>query len=318
MSQKPIPKKYIKTVGEAVSFIQSIYPSRGYHSHFFATNISNRGKEAYEFNIKCSAKRAPWVEDEWQEYNEAMYSQLEYFVEGLKEDFSWIEECFTAGRSGGWLVITTYDRVYDDWEESDRLMNGKETVKRANDLRKIKNRLRKAIYWLENMTVEECEDFWAYCKPDDWEEQVRQKEEASRLASEQRRARMQEVIDYKPDMDTFYMITNQLGDQFIVNDRGDIIGKKGYNAYRFTTYGQAVPGNPYTGWNRIYMFQGSGIAPKQVYFEDAYSKGVAGLRMSERNAPSGQYSAGGHHVSSMWRISKERVDHEMGYVKKAV
>ena len=301
-------KNIFKDRNIAMGYIEGLFPSRGSHAHFFDTHISNRGKEAYEFNIKCCIKVAPWMDGNWRAYDTRIEDELYDFVSFIKGEFEWIEEVLTAGRSGGWLVITTYDRIFEDWEDSDCIVNDEEIIERANQLYFIEQDIKKRIEWLESMSQEEAEEYWEFCKPEDWDEQVLIEKEKEERKREERVKREREVLDYIPGEKFYFLETTHR--RFILNDRGDIISS--YDKMRrndnWDSYGRIPNGNPLIGWNRIEFFTQSGIAPRTVSLEEAFEgKSVRGLSFVVYNAPSGRMEYYGEIVESLYDISKERL-----------
>ena len=301
-------KEVFNNIKEASDYIQSIFPFRGSNAHFFNSHISNRGKEAYEFNIKCCISSAPWVEENWNAYNTKMKDELVDYVYFLKDEFSWIEECFTAGRSGGWLVITTYERVFEDWEDSDFIMNNEEVIKRANDLYFIENDIKEKIKKLESMSEEEAEEYWEYYKPEDWDKQVILKKEREERVKKERLEREKEVTNYIPG-DAFYNLETTHR-RYILNDRGDIISTfdKMKRNDCWHSFGRIPNGNPLVGWNQIRYFTQYDIAPKTISLKEAFNgKNIRGLSLVVYNAPTGKSEYCGETVEGIYTINKCRL-----------
>lgn len=300
-------KHVFTKVSEASDYIQSLFPSRGSRGHFFSDHVSNRGKEAYEFNIKCCIQTAPWVKDDWDSYYMQLEHELFDFICFLKDTFDWIGECFTAGRSGGWLVITTRDRVFENWEDSDFIMKVPDIIRRANELKAISDYIKQSIHELENMTPEEAEDYWEWCKPDDWDEQVKQKELAREAAIKARQEREQQVVNYVPGDIFYYLETTHR--KYILNDRGDIISSydKMSRGASWSSFGQIPNNNPLIGWNRIIKFTESGIAARKVSFKDFFegNSDIRGLSFIAYNAPSGSLVCYGESVEYYHKVSRD-------------
>lgn len=293
-------------ITEAVAYIESLFPSRGSRSHFFSQHISNRGKEAYEFNIKCAISGADWVDSD--EYYYQLRSELEDYISDLKEKYSWIKECFTAGRSGGWLVLTTYDRILEDWEDSEFLASEEDVIKRADELHDISHDIFSKITELEEMSTEYAEEYWGYCKPENWDEQVELERISKEKAKRERNEREREVIDYIPS-DEFHLIETSHR-KWVINDRGDIVSSfdKMKRSDKWCAYGQIPKNNPMVGWNRITAFIEDGIAPRKISLDDAINGTcVRGYSLVVYNSPTGRYQSYGESIHSIRKISKEKL-----------
>ena len=301
-------KEVYNNVNEAKEYIQSLFPTRGSRGHFHESHISNRGKEAYEFNIKCLIKTAPWVIDDYESYNEQMEYELTDAVSVFKTKFKWIKECLTAGRSGGWLVITTYDRAFEDWGNQ-AILKGKDLIQRANELTFISKYIEDTIRKLENMSNEEAEEYWDWCKPEDWDDEVKRRISSYELAKKQRKKREAEVINYIPSDDFYYLETTHR--KYLLNDRGDIIMTfdKMMRNDNWRPYGQMPDKeNPLIGWNRVVGFTESGIAPRRVSFQDAKeTTDLRGFSILVYNAPSGSQTVHREIVESLYRVGKDYV-----------
>lgn len=101
-----------------------------------------RGRQGYEFDIKIHKVHIPpmvrKLMDEKtidERFEEERSTRLFDFAEDLREQFPWIGEWQTTGRSGGWLLLLDQEPVLnDDWQVEGPLKDARAKVK---DLEKI-------------------------------------------------------------------------------------------------------------------------------------------------------------------------------------
>lgn len=132
---------------------------KSYLAHPSHIQHARGGREKYEFDIKIRERveipdrvREELSSKELQEWFDGeAEGRLRDYAEWLKRIYPWIENWFVAGRSGGWLVISTTDPVADEW-------NMRRVRKRLEDLQGIEERLEQAMdRFIRDM---ESEDWW--------------------------------------------------------------------------------------------------------------------------------------------------------------